>query len=806
MRKILFFFSAFFFALLICSFCQAQNTSLKDVVVKLQSFYSNHTFEKSYLQFDRPYYAAGDTIYFKAYVTYGEQHELSRQSNILFVDLIGPDNKIRHSLKLQLINGLAWGDFVLSDSLSRGIYRIRAYTRLIKISGVVDFFEQVIPVGPVAEEKSAAGVVAKPEIQFFPEGGDLVYGLNSKIAFKAISASGLGLNVKGVVVDNNGKTVANFVSSHLGMGLFNFTPVKGGNYTANVTFEDGSQNSYSLPVPTHNGVFVSVNNDDPDQLTLAISCDSGFYALNQNKYFGVVINSGISVTSANIKLAAPLLAVDLSKKPFRTGIVQFTLFSPTGEALSERLIFVQQDDKLKLKINSDKLLYHSRDKVSVSLQAKNKKDSLVTGHFSVSVIDGSKVPVDENRENTILSWLLLSSDLKGNIEQPNYYFNHINKETQANLDILMLTQGYRRFVWKQLLNNQYQPQVTEPDKGLEIKGLVTDLQGKPIPKGKVNLINLEGGPMLNNMTDTAGRFSFTGLNFSDSTRFILKAASEKDRNKTRIAYLVDQPESVSPGKSVLRQQVGLDSMVFAYVQNRKLKLDNNTKSGLVTDDAVPKKAKAEGNKAAAIQGGRIGGKADQIITKDELRETSLLSNQLNGLIPGVTFSGGVPFLKMPISLDGNPPMLVIIDGVKMPLYTGVDEIDIHDVAAVEIFKNSSASAFGALGGGGVLYITSMKGSNRGVSKNMAVGTLQVNAHGYYKAREFYSPRYKDNLNNTRPDSRATIYWNPELVTDKDGNVSFEFYNADGKGIYRVVVEGIDNAGNIGRQVYTYKVE
>src|SRR5437868_933751 len=167
-----------------------------------------HSIEKAYLHFDKPYYAAGDTIYFKAYVTLGEKHQLSNLSGVLHIDLINTANKIDQSVKLQLANGLAWGNFTIPDTLPAGHYRIRAYTRWMLNED--NYFEQVIPIGSIhqlgiPENSVAKSINAKPDIQFLPEGGSMVVGILSKIAFKATDGSGLGMNVKGMITDNTGK-------------------------------------------------------------------------------------------------------------------------------------------------------------------------------------------------------------------------------------------------------------------------------------------------------------------------------------------------------------------------------------------------------------------------------------------------------------------------------------------------------------------------------------------------------------------------------------------------------------------------
>jgi hypothetical protein len=820
MRKLAFALSFLLVAINLPAFCQGDNSALKSINLKLQSFYAGNAIEKAYLHFDRPYYIAGDTMYFKAYVTFGERHELSRQSGVLYVDLINPQHVIYRSIKLQLVDGLGWGDIALPASLSKGNYRIRAYTKLMANETGTCFFEQTISIGSTNNTSAANGIqnLRKPDIQFFPEGGQLIDGVQSEVAFKAIGPDGVGINVKGTLTDNTGKVIVNFASSHLGMGALTLVPEEGKTYKAVVVFNDGSQNTVDLPAASTNSIILAIDNSDPNILTIGIRSNNDCFEQNKDKFFNLVINSGVSVSSAPIKLTSPLLAIGFPKDRFRTGVVQFTLFSQAGEPLSERLVFIERPDIIKLKISSDKSAYHSREKASFTINAKNGSDSVVSGHFSVSVIDQSKVPLDENKENTILTWLLLSSDLRGYVEQPNYYFTNTNNDTRNNLDILMLTQGYRRFAWKQLLTNGYPQPTAKPENGLEIKGLVTTLQGRPIKYAKVNLVNIEGGPMLTRAIDTSGRFEFASLLFKDSTRFIIKAASEKERNKTRIKYLTDTP---APVISIDYQplQPDVDSLTGIALQNHKMQQEAEAKYNVINGKVLKEVKIKDSRKRDPLEPVRIAGTADQLINGNDLTCHGKLADCLEGKLFGVFFRTSflgtgprLPYLTTPITLGivgtemtGNPPMTIMVDGIKMDSDEGLDNIDIDDVEKVEVFKDGSTTIFGPNGGAGVLYITTYKGT-RSVTSGMAVGILPINAHGFYVAREFYSPKYENNTTNGRDDLRSTIFWKPELATDKAGNASFEYYNADGHGTYRIVIEGIDEKGNIGRQVYRYKVE
>src|ERR1700743_2209607 len=234
------------------------NSVIKNAVAGLKTLSGDHIIEKAYLHFDKPYYAAGDTIYFKAYVMLGEHFDLSKASWVLHVDLIDPNNAIVNSIKLQLVNGIGWGDFALPFAFPKGNYRVRGYTRYMQ-NDPAYFFDQIIPIGSVMNSSVASNNAnqvqsSKADLQFFPEGGELISAMVSKVAFKAIGTNGLGINVKGVVVDNTNTQITAFSSSHLGMGAFYIAPEEGKTYKAKETLADGVQGTFDLPTVASRGI------------------------------------------------------------------------------------------------------------------------------------------------------------------------------------------------------------------------------------------------------------------------------------------------------------------------------------------------------------------------------------------------------------------------------------------------------------------------------------------------------------------------------------------------------------------------
>ena len=786
------------------AFPQTANPVLQAVASKLKAYVVKHPTEKAYLHFDKPYYAAGDTIYFKAYVTLGEKHELSNLSGVLHVDLINTVNKIDLSIKLQIANGVAWGDFALPDSLPGGNYHIRAYTRWMRNEDAGAFFDKVIPIGSLLNNKvpesgtyPKTALKGKPDIQFFPEGGSMVCGITSKVAFNAIGADGLGMPVKGVIIDNSGKEITTFMAAHLGMGSFELRPEEGKTYSAKITYANGDQNSTTLPATINSGIVLKIDNSRGDKAALQIISNDTYFAANHGKDINLLVYTSGFANSVNIQLDSAILNLAILKRHLQTGITTVTLLSSSGEPLSERLLFVQNPDQLNLALNTDKTFYHKRGKVHIDIRALNRADSAAMGHFSVAVTDESKVPVDENTETTLLTSLLLTSDLKGYVEQPNYYFNNVTEETQTNLDLVMLTHGYRRFEWKKLLNNDYRPIAYQAERGLEISGMIKNPMGRAISNGTITLLPVKSGPMLSSVSDDKGIFHFSNLVFADTTHFVLSAVNAKGKNLTKITYF-DRPD-ISSVKSDERLMPIVPDTAMALLISNDITQQEELKKNGHTHGILLKEVKIEERKIPAQRSQSYVAEfaADQVIQGKDIQYGGPLSVRLMGMLRRIHFIGGIPVAN--VNLDG--PMETLIDGAPGNL----DDVGTDRVKKIEVLMPPTSFIYGTEGRNGILLITTKLGLQ--AEDIASIGILPIAPTGFYKAREFYSPKYdhpNDNVNHS--DLRSTIYWKPEIQTDKDGNGSFEYYNADGTGNYRVVIEGIDDKGNLGRQVYRYKVE
>jgi len=785
---------------------------------QLEKWTAGQPIEKVYLQLDKPYYAAGDDIWFKAYVV-NQDDKLSSISGIVNVELIDQRDSIIRSDKLALASGTANGDFALPDTLHPGNYRIRAYTNYMRTSGSDYFFDKAITIinnvnpGKPTNISNQPASTGKIDVQFFPESGYLVNGIESEVAFKAVAPNGLGINIKGTVTDSKGQQVAQFTTSHLGMGKFNITPVAGNEYKAAITNPDGSIQLVELPKAKDNGYNIHIADNGPQEVAVVIQTSPALVTNSIGNAPILIAQSGGKICyTGGVTTTAQPFKLFLSKTLFRSGIVQFTLFSPTDEPVNERLLFIQNPaDQLKLSVSADQQVYAPRQRVRLTLDAQNGNHEAEIGNFSVAVTDESRVPVNEDTENNILANLLLTSDLRGYIEQPAWYFNNSNAQTSAALDLVMLTQGYHRFEWKELLKGQLAAQTYQSENSLQVSGTVVVPGGtKPVVNAKVTLYNLDSIQFTREaVTDASGRFSFKNLTFDDSVRFIVQARTDKNKKDVDIKLdkIVPPVTSGNKYRGDFQLNEGADLSAYAqsskqlYVEERPLGLGNHISS---LQEVIIREKKEALRYSQNLNGA---GNADQIILGKTLRDMGCITvtDCLAGRLVGVAFHNGIPY-----STRDQRPMQLVVDGVYLP-WQHLNNINYNDIQAIEVLRSIAYTAvYGSQGSSGLFVITTRHGNDDDDDEPQPVygrGITTYFPKGYYKAREFYSPRYdRPKTDKQLADLRTTIYWKPTLLTGSDGKASIEYFNAGSKGTYRVVVEGIGNDGSIGRQVFRYKVQ
>ncbi|WP_285059592.1 carboxypeptidase-like regulatory domain-containing protein [Pedobacter ginsengisoli] len=872
---------------------KADDDPFNALLKKLEVYNEKYPQEKVHLHLDKPYYAIGDDIWFKAYVINTQTSKLSAISSALYVELINEKDSVKKQLKLPLVSGVSWGDFKLPDSLTEGNYRIRAYTQWMRNAGSDFFFDKTIKIGNswannvftstsytyskqnISEKVNAVvrftdkngqayansevsyevilnfrsitkakavtndkGIVnvnfqnSQPslyksgkivvtlnlpdkkkvikqipikatsnavDVQFFPESGNLVENLPCKVAVKAVNASGLGEDIEGVIVDNTGLEVYKFSTTHLGMGSLFLNPQPGKTYSAKVKFKDGSEGIFNLPKVSASGYLLAVT-QTAENVVAKILVSPGLVGSGELK---IVAQNNSNVYF--VSRAAPskqIITTSIPKKELPAGIIQFTVFSADNRPICERLIFVNNGvGKIDLKVASAKQSYTKKEKVDLNLEAAINNKPL-EGTFSIAVTNTASVIPDEENESNIFTSLLLTSDIMGYVEKPNYYFLKNDTKTQQDLDNLMLTQGWRRILWKNVISGLPPNIRFEPEKTLKISGTITTYGGKPSPNSKVSLFSSSGGFFATDtISDAQGRFSFDNLIFNDSTKFIVQARNAKNKKSVDIKMDVVAGQVVTKNKNTGDIEVNVNEALSSYLKQSDNFFEELTRRGLLERSITLKEVNIVEKKNPAKNSSNLngGGNADAVITAEQLQNCTTLSMCLQGRVAGLMIRDGKAYLLR----NGNTPMQIVIDGMMVePDF--LDNITPFDIETIEVLKSIGNTAiYGMRGGGGVLVITTKTGGGTAGLSSFTPGIITFSPKGFYTARQFYSPKYEVATNT--PDLRTTIYWTPHVAT-KDGKGTVSYYNADQPGTYRVVAEGADLDGNLGRAVYTYEVK
>ncbi|HEX6913642.1 MAG TPA: hypothetical protein VF145_00285, partial [Chitinophagaceae bacterium] len=396
--------------------------------------------EKLFVHTDKAFYLAGEIVWFKLYA---EQQSLL--SSIAYVDLLDVTGKTVLAARISLQDQKDNGSMLLPLSLSSGNYKLRAYTSNMRNLAEESFFEQPITViNPFREPTPANPVHTNAhEAAFFPEGGNLVKGLESKLAFKVTDHYGNGIDCSGEIVDISGKTIVGFSSLKFGMGQLLFTPVSQG-YRA-IIRTAGDTFSVSLPEVMENGYVMSVQKVAGNmEVTVKSTHTAPHYISLVSRHHDRLLTTQSSLIS-NGRLTFTIPANKLG-----AGVNQLTLFDATNIPVCERLVFIPPPVTSIAGTSTDKKVYSTREQVNISVNTNDTARRAVPANLSLAV-----VPVDSFNASDaadIRSYFWMSADLKGHIESPSYYFGTPSPELETATENLMLTHGWRRFNWKRILN------------------------------------------------------------------------------------------------------------------------------------------------------------------------------------------------------------------------------------------------------------------------------------------------------------------------------------------------------------------
>lgn len=774
---------------------------LDQILFNYKRYLEERPQEKIYVHLDRSYYSSGETIWIKAYLVAGPLHEPSPLSQIIYIELFDQRQKVVQTTRLLADQSSAGGYISLPDTLSTGNYTIRAYTQWMTNFNEDYFFHQRVKIfnPDITKEVKQEDNI---DLQFFPEGGYMVAGLKSKLAFKAIGADGLGRKVKGHIVNEEGITAAVFESNFLGMGFCNFLPEVGHTYRAIL---QNSKLEIAIPNALESGIVMSVTNDS-DQSDVVIRIQTSASNINRTIYL-IGQTRGLVTYAVEKKLAAPISFAKIPKSNFPTGVSQLTLVEEDGTSLLERLIFIDEHKPLSLKIETNKKIYKPREKIIMTINAQDVSGKPAIADLSLAVCDDQQILIDDTREN-IYSYLYLSSDLKGYIESPGYYFNAENKNRAKDLDALMMTQGWRRF----LPAKDFPTISLKAERGLTITGHLLDkYNNKPVANGKVSYFSTSPLPdVKTTTTNTNGKFTISPVLYFDSAQAVLQGETRKG-NKS-VKFVMDTALNPIPMNFPSNPLHGsLDNYEKEFIkkslEQRQIDAAFNFDPDAKILDAVEVKGQRE---SASREETKIygNGSASLQVAKNPVLENFTHPLQLlQGRVAGVQVAGSGGSWSVLIrgvnSIASGTTPLIMIDNTPVDIdFLGM--LSVRDIERIEVWKGSDAAMFGSRGANGVIGFYTKHGEFLYEPKE---GVFPFTLPGLQSKRTYYTPQYDiQRPEHVKPDRRITLFWAPNIRTDSTGKATVSFYNHDLETSVTGIIEGLSSTGVPGVSTIKYLIQ
>ncbi len=804
---------------------------------------------KMKLDFERETYGAGDAVKAELDLNTNANQPLANYTFDYVVNLAG--QQLLKKNGTTNTKGEANITFDLPTKLESndGILNV-----MIQYQGLTESISRSVPI-----------VLNTIDLAFYPEGGDLVNGIKSRVAFKALNEFGLPADIEGKVLSSSGLEVADFSSYHQGMGAFEFTPLKGQSYQVQITKPEGVKAQYDVPEALKRGFALEVVEVTKDNIIVNTKS-------TENEELYVLANiRGENYYANPIKANSGDNLHRISTNKMPAGVAQLTLFDSKGIARAERLTFVNKHQELDINISTNKEKYQPREKVEMTIEVSDKRGVSMPADLSVAVADDQLLTFADDKSSNILSWLLMEADLAEEVEEPNFYFDKEEEKADLALDYLLMTSGWRRFTWEQIQEGL--PVASYPAESNVLKGIVYGKNNKPLP----NAVVKAGG--IQRTTDENGQFLIEGVELYQPVDL---AVNVGEYEVVRRASSYGKELTFRPNiKGRVLDESG-EGLPFANVYIK------GTRHGTTTDIdgnyelTIP--ADAPENPEIAVS---YTGYSNQVVAINEASEINIKMEEgmmLNDVV--VTRAGlvgrraSIPVRKKAkarpqVAMAAPPPPPVIeevadevleeVEMIQMDIVDAEDleELPVRNVNALEaqtagVAKDDAAENVqfkGAREGDEAVFVDGVKirgqasvvkkaeeekarlvqvervakeevrqeakiANRRAEAERFAIGRAQdIRIRGdriadkkpapprilYYRPREFPMPKYENKPVKTaqRTDFRSTIYWNGHVKVDRTGKAKLEFYTSDAITSFNITAEGIGKDGTVGRATHKF---
>jgi len=832
-------------------------SKLTTYIQALDNFSRNIPQEKVYLHFDNTSYYQGDHIWFKCYVVTPGLNQLSPWSKTLYVELLNPGGEIVDKRILKVQNGQCHGEFTLNHlPFYSGFYEIRAYTKYMLNFGDDVIFSRLLPVfnKPKTEsnfeEKNMLGFSRygplgsysmkrerpikgnRVNLRFFPEGGNLILGVESRVAFEATDEAGNQLTIDSGQLTIGGKEIP-ITTQHEGRGVFTYTPGVGRRRDIAEVEYSGRKYRFDLPACLPQGVVMEVDNlTYPDSLTITLRKNDN----TQTEMLGVVILSGGKLQNyCVVRIEDREVRFSMDKTRLPAGVSQVVLFDGQGEIVCDRLIFSGKNEMLDIRAKTGKSMYRPYELVDLDISVTDRAENPAYTTFSLSVRDGAN-EVENN--HSILTELLLMSEIKGYVRNPSYYFEENDEDMRfMALDVLLMVQGWRRYSWKQMAGVETFELKHIPEQGIETKGqIVSSVRKRPQPAMDVFLTLYELGKddeqgsaaVASFVTDSLGRFSFVS-GVSGKWNMML-SVSEKGKQRSHLILLdrVNNPKLKRYSYAELQVNIAennnenvSDDEMNDYLEDDldfllKTFADSLAKLGIEEKiqhlPEVTVKAKRNTkeqdiyhNRSTSVAYYDIASELDDIYDRGKY-----LGNNIHELLKNMDSNFFTIWGRDReyIRYKNKQPLFVInyepVDLTRFLWYEQYRNISLNAIKSIYINETTSAKCQYAFHPqipcmylddifGCVVFIETHP--DKEIPVEGAKGVRKTWLEGYSQVKEFYNPDYS--VLPLESDYRRTLYWNPNVTPDESGKAKIMFYNNSRCKNFNISAETVTPLGMIG---------
>ncbi len=803
---------------------KAQNNSKLAPDSAIENFIEKFPQEKVFLQTDKSTYFPGETIWMKAWCLLDNAPTFL--SRVLYVDMVDARGTVvlKKMYKLDSL-GSTPADFEIPQSLSTGTYAINAYTLWMLNFPDYIFKKNIIIYGSDygTKNKSTLKKDRPYRLLFFPEGGDIIAGVTNRIAFKCIDENGMPVRLKGIIQDNNGQKITDLLTEHDGMGLVEFTAKPGNIYTAIVTnpMEGSKTKTFELPKMKEEGVALKVENNNPSRLFVLLNRAEK----NKEKYDQLKVIAQINyqiIFSADLNMNEGQSAVSIPKKNLPPGILQITLFDKNNLPIAERITFIENYDLTKpsIAVEVKNLSPRSKNQISFRLPDTHKPTTL-----SCIVTSFGTADTTNSYEENIASALFVTSDIKGYIHNPGYYFKDKSAVTLHHLDLLLMTQGWRRFNWTKIINNELAELKYPVESAISFRGTVFKSGSKEVIKdGKVSFI-IKGSDSTSILAEAKvtdkGEFLLNNINYKKSAAVAYMGTNNKKENfivdVKLVPNYIDSLKKSFSGPSINLDTMDRNSQAALPMHLRQGFESMDQKSTTVLDNIIIKAKKRSPEDSLNTEyasGVFLMGKT---INPSEFNNYRTIWQMIQASVPGITVEGN-PFdpevtmnrfaalggasstANVSESSDESLSQSIVMETSGIAYFLNeinvskdiINTLSVDDIALIKVLKNE-ATALGASQGAIAIY--TKNGISVGASiydKTYTKETLQ----GYAITKVFFQPDYTLGLPSDEKDNRYTLYWQGNLTPSKDGQFRFQFYNNDFGTKAKILIQGIDSSGQL----------